>query len=146
MIAKSDTALKSNPYVGDTLNLRNIKAKYLIVVFWEADCGHCKKAMPLLYDTIYPRIRNKGVKILAIHMISSIEGKRKWVDFINDHNMYDWINAWSPYSYEYKDLYDVYTTPVIYVLDENKKIIAKRISAEQTEEVINFEESRKAGK
>lgn len=143
MVARTDTALKSNPYVGNNINLLDIKAKYLLIIFWEADCGHCKKAMPLLYDSIYPLIKDKGVKILAIHMISSIEGKRKWVDFVNEHNMYDWINAWSPYSYEYKDLYDVYTTPVIYILDENKKIIAKRIGPEQAAEIINFEENRK---
>jgi len=142
LAAQSDTALKNNPYVGNPINLHDIQAKYLIVVFWEADCGHCKKAIPQLYDTIYPGIKDKGVKLLAIHMIASVEGKRKWIDFVNEHKMYDWINAWSPYSYEYKDLYDVYTTPVIYVLDENKKIIAKRLGPEQVAEVINFESKK----
>jgi len=139
MAAKTDTALKSNPYVGTPLNLLDIKGKFLIVVFWEADCGHCKKAIPMLHDTIYQQLKDKGVKVLAIHMIASVEGKRKWIDFVNEHRMYDWINAWSPYSYEYKDLYDVYSTPIIYILDENKKIIAKRISPEQITEIINFE-------
>jgi thiol-disulfide isomerase/thioredoxin len=138
-VAKTDTALKSNPYVGTPLSIYDIKAKYLIVIFWEADCGHCKKTVPQLYDTIYPAIKNNDVKILAIHMIASVEGKRKWIDFVNEHHLYGWINAWSPYSYEYKDLYDVYTTPVIYVLDENKKILAKRIGPEQIVDIINFE-------
>jgi hypothetical protein len=138
-VAKTDTALKSNPYVGTPISIYDIKAKYLIVIFWESDCGHCKKTVPLLYDTIYPAIKNNDVKILAIHMIASVEGKRKWIDFVNEHHLYGWINAWSPYSYEYKDLYDVYTTPVIYVLDENKKILAKRIGPEQIVDIINFE-------
>lgn len=144
MMAKTDTALKSNPYVGIPLEILNIKAKYLVVAFWEADCGHCKHAIPLLHDSIYPLIKDYGAKVLAIHMISSVEGKRKWIDFVNDHNLLDWINAWSPYSYEYKDLYDVYSTPVIYVLDENKKIIAKRLGADQVAEVIRFEEKKKS--
>jgi hypothetical protein len=144
MVAKNDTALKSNPYVGTPLNIYDIKAKFLVIAFWEADCGHCKKAIPLLHDSVYNRIKEKGAKVVAIHMISSVEGKRKWVDFVNEHNLYDWINAWSPYSYDYKDLYDVYTTPVIYLLDENKKIIAKRIGPEQIEDVINFELRRGA--
>ncbi len=139
MAAKTDTALKSNPYVGTNLNLHDIQAKFIVIAFWEADCGHCKKAIPLLHDTIYQQLKDKGVKVLAIHMIASVEGKRKWIDFVNEHRLYDWINAWSPYSYEYKDLYDVYTTPVIYILDENKKIIAKRIGPEQIVEIINFE-------
>lgn len=139
LAAKSDTALKSNPYLGDQINLHGIKAKFLVIAFWEADCGHCKKAIPLLYDSIYPILQMEDVKVLAIHMISSVEGKRKWIDFVNEHQMYNWINAWSPYSVEYKDLYDVYSTPVIYVLDENKKILAKRIGVEQIQDVINFE-------
>jgi thiol-disulfide isomerase/thioredoxin len=144
MMAKTDTALKSNPYVGIPLEILNIKAKYLVVAFWEADCGHCKHAIPLLHDSIYPLIKDFGAKILAIHMIASVEGKRKWIDFVNEHNLLDWINAWSPYSYEYKDLYDVYSTPVIYVLDENKKIVAKRLGADQVAEVIRFEEKKKS--
>ncbi len=143
MVAKNDTALKSNPYVGNNITLHSIKAKFLVVVFWEADCGHCKKIIPELYTLYQQKLKEKGVQILAIHMISSIEGKRKWIDFVNEHNTYDWINAWSPYNYEYKDLYNVYTTPQIYLLDENKKIIAKRIGPEQVEEIIKFEESRK---
>jgi hypothetical protein len=137
-LAKTDTVAKSNPYVGTPLNIHDIKAKFLVIVFWEADCGHCKAAIPLLYDSIYPRLKDKGVKILAVHMIASVEGKRKWIDFINEHQAYDWINAWSPYSYEYLDLYNVSAKPTIYILDENKKIIIKKIGPEKIEEVIKF--------
>ena len=143
MVAKNDTALKSNPYVGNNITLHSIKAKFLVVVFWEADCGHCKKIIPELYTLYQQKLKDKGVQILAIHMISSVEGKRKWIDFVNEHSTYDWINAWSPYNYDYKDLYNVYTTPQIYLLDENKKIIAKRIGPEQVEDIIKFEEGRK---
>jgi hypothetical protein len=32
---------------------------------------------------------------------------------------------------DFKNTYDIYATPVIYILDENKKILAKRIGVEQ---------------
>jgi hypothetical protein len=38
------------------------------------------------------------------------------------------------------DLYNVSYKPLFYLLDENKKIICKRISAEQIEQIINLEE------
>ena len=139
MAAQTDTTLKSNPYVGTPITIESIKARFLVVVFWETDCGHCKKAIPLLYDSIYLKIRTLGAEVLAVHMISSVEGKRKWIDFVNDHGMYEWINAWSPYSYDYKDLYDAYLTPTIYILDSNKRIIAKHIGIEQIEDVLSFE-------
>jgi hypothetical protein len=136
--AMVDTALKSNVNIGVLTSLQSIQAKYLVVAFWEADCWHCKTDIPVLYDSIYPRLKDKGVKILAVHIVSSVEGQRKWIDFVNKYHMYDWINA-TPSSYEYKDLYDVASTPMIYVLDENKKIIAKHVSPKQAGEVIDFE-------
>jgi thiol-disulfide isomerase/thioredoxin len=138
LAAKTDTALKSNPYVGNFLNIHDVQAKFTVLVFWEADCGHCKKAIPKLHE-IYETLKNKDVKIIAVHMISSVEGKRKWIDFVNENSLYDWINVWSPYSNEFRDQYDVYSTPVIYVLDKSKRIIAKRIGAEQVPEIIDFE-------
>jgi hypothetical protein len=146
MASKVDTALKSNPYLGNELSISKVKAKYLVLAFWEADCGHCKHVIPVLNDSVYPIIKAKGAEILAIHTMSSVEGKRKWIDFVNEHNMYGWINAWSPYSIDYKDLYDIYSTPVIYVLDENKRILAKRIDMKQIEGVIDFENRKNSNK
>ncbi len=37
-----------------------------------------------------------------------------------------------------KEKYDIYSTPVIYLLDKNKVIQAKRIGAEQIEDVIKM--------
>jgi hypothetical protein len=76
------------------------------------------------------------VKILAVSTLFGEDGKVKWVDFVNQHGLYDWMNAWNPYSYEYKLTYDILTTPQIYILDENKTIIAKKVGPEQVEEII----------
>ena len=65
------------------------------------------------------------------------DGKVKWTDFVNEHKLYNWINAWNPYSYDYKIKYDILSTPQIYLLDKNKKIIAKKIAVEQVEDIID---------
>ena len=70
-------------------------------------------------------------------MINSIEGKEKWVDFINEHQMYDWINCWSPYSNDFRTLYNLQSYPQLFILDQEKKIVAKRITPEQAENIIN---------
>jgi thiol-disulfide isomerase/thioredoxin len=138
MVAKTDTALKRNVNVGYYINLHDIPAKFLILAFWETDCGHCKKIIPELHD-VYEKIKNLGVEVLAIHLVASEDGKQKWIDFVNEHNLLDWHNAWSPTSYAYKDLYNVYTTPTLYILDKDKKIIAKRIGPDQMEDFIKNE-------
>jgi thiol-disulfide isomerase/thioredoxin len=135
--AAQDTSLKRFPHVGTKTTLQQIKANYLVLLFWEADCGHCKKAVPELYGIYEKTLKNLGVKILAISTLFGEDGKIKWVDFVNDHGLYDWINAWNPYSYEFKLKYDITSTPQIYILDENKKIIAKKIGPEQVEDILS---------
>jgi thiol-disulfide isomerase/thioredoxin len=141
MIAAEDTSLKKNPYVGEFFKLRSVPAKFLLLYFWEADCGHCKKAIPELH-AIYERLKSKGVQIIAVHMLSGIPGKEKWVDFISSNNLYGWINAWNPYDFSYRDIYDINSSNILYLFDKDKKILAKRISPEQAEQII-LEELRK---
>jgi methyl coenzyme M reductase alpha subunit len=48
------------------------------------------------------------------------------------------FNAVDPYHRSrYKTVYDIRTTPQIFVLDTDKKILSKRIGAEQLPEVID---------
>jgi hypothetical protein len=56
------------------------------------------------------------------------EDKRQaWLDFIKEKQL-NWINVCDPeQKTAYKYLYDIYSTPVIYILDKDKKIIAKRL-------------------
>src|SRR4030042_27002 len=128
--ANEDKELKKNPYVGEFFQLHSVKASYIILYFWEIDCGHCKKQTPVLYE-VYQRLKSRGVEVLAIHILGGEEGKVKWINHINEKGYYDWTNAWNPYDFQYKILYDVSATPALFVLDENMKIVAKKIAPEQ---------------
>ena len=143
--AAEDTALERNPYVGDFFNLSSINAKFLIVYFWEADCGHCKKAIPILYQ-IFEKLKDKGLQVVAVSMLGGVEGKVKWVDFVNANGLYGWINAWNPYDYSYRDAFDVNSSNIIYLLDKDKNIIAKRIGPEQAEKIIEEKIKEENGK
>ena len=56
---------------------------------------------------------------------------------IKEKNWTDWLNVGDPYiRSRYKILYDIRSTPQLYFLDKDKKIITKKIAAEQLEEVI----------
>ena len=67
-----------------------------------------------------------------------MDNKEEWNDFLIKHNLFDWINVWDEnHISQFKILYDARKTPAIYILDENKKIIAKGMGAEQIEEFMN---------
>ena len=134
--ARDSLPLKKNPYVGSFFHPSDIKKDYTILIFWEADCGHCKIAVPKLFE-VYKKIKDKGVEIIAISDLSGEEGKVKWVNFVNENKLYDWVNAWNPYDYTFKEIFDIKSVPKIFILDRNHKIIAKNIAPEQCEEIIN---------
>jgi thiol-disulfide isomerase/thioredoxin len=134
--AADNEELKKNPYLGTFFNLYDVKAEYIILYFWESDCGHCKTYTPELYQ-VYQRLKAKNVKVVAVNLLGGEEGKVKWINFVNEHGLYDWINCWNPYDFEFKKVYDIVTTPAMFVLDSEKKILAKRITPEQAEQIIN---------
>jgi thiol-disulfide isomerase/thioredoxin len=135
-MAAQDTAIKKDPHIGTDFFIHDVKARFTILYFWEADCGHCKKSTPALHE-VYTRLKDKEVEVISVHVINSVEGKEKWVDFVNEYNLSDWINCWSPYSNEFRTLYNLQSYPQLFVLDREKKIVAKRVTPEQAEKIIN---------
>jgi hypothetical protein len=56
----------------------------------------------------------------------------------------DWINVYDGVHYNnLKDKYDIYSTPVIYILDKDKKIKAKRIDVDQIKTILTALEKGK---
>jgi len=135
-MAEQDSAIKQDPHIGHDFYMYDIDASYTILYFWEADCGHCQKATPVLHE-VYNRLKDQGVEVLSVHVINTIEGKEKWVDFVNENQLLGWINCWSPYSNEFRKLYNLQSYPQLFVLDKDKTIVAKRVTPEQAEQIIN---------
>ena len=108
------------------ISFKDIKSPYTIIYFWDPECGHCKKQTPKLKE-FYDKYKSKGFEVYAINIESNHD---EWIKYIKEHKL-NWINVSnSQHHYYMKEYYDVYSTPVLYLLDEHKKIIAKRIDAE----------------
>lgn len=135
-MAAQDSAIKKDPHIGQDFYIHDVDARFTLLYFWEADCGHCQKTTPALHE-IFTRMQDKGVEVISVHVINSIEGKEKWIDFVNEHHLLGWVNCWSPYSNEFRKVYNLQSYPQLFVLDREKKIIAKRVTPEQAEQIIN---------
>lgn len=134
--AANDTALKRFPHAGSFFNISQVDAEFVVLIFWEANCSHCKTVVPELYKIYKDTLQEMNVKVVSVSTLFGEDGKEKWIDFVNKHQLYDWINAWNPYDYKYKVNYDIRSTPQIYVLDSGKKIIGKKLGPEQLVEFI----------
>ncbi|HET6225473.1 MAG TPA: redoxin domain-containing protein [Bacteroidia bacterium] len=123
-------------------SLYDLKGKYIVVVFWDEDCGHCQKEIPKLKELYDTKLKEMGVRVYAI---ATEEKPGAWKKFILTHKL-DWINVHQPDDYKravIKKIYDIQTTPYIYLLDENKIIKAKHMDVEQLGELIDAIEKDK---
>ena len=108
----------------------------LIYFFYDPECGHCKKKTPILKEA-YPDLKQVGAEVIAICTITDTD---KWKKFIKEQKL-DWLNLGDPYyQNNFRIEYNVRTTPQLYVLNQERKIIAKKIDVEQVLEFIeNYE-------
>jgi thiol-disulfide isomerase/thioredoxin len=113
--------------------LHSIKAKYTIAYFWDPNCGHCQKETPKLYE-VYKKYYSKGVDVYAVNIDRE---PKDWKKYVREHELH-WTNVMDNHlSCNFRIQYDIYSTPVIYLLDEKKKIIAKRVGVEQLDEILD---------
>lgn len=115
-----------------------IKNKYTILAFWDPNCGHCQKEMPKLrqlHDSV-------GTKLnFGVYSICTETDPAPLKSFIRNNKLGNFINVYDPKNESnFRRIYDIYSTPVMYILDENKKIIAKRLGVDQVGDFIaNFD-------
>lgn len=131
---------------GKTIKLSDVKAKYTILVFWMPSCGHCQEEIPKLDSVYEASLKAKGAKVYAVR---TEDDPQQWQDFIKKHHLEDWINVYDPNrTSDYRAKYDVYQTPIIYLLDDHKIIRGKRLDHANIGQVIDMLERREkqAGK
>lgn len=126
LIGKKAQNIVMDSYKGIYVDLYDIEKEFTILYFWEPDCGHCKEATPKL-KAYYDKVKDSGIEVFAVCTTSD---KTKWSKYIDDNKL-TWINGWDPERKSHYDYYyNIQSTPTIYILDRNKKIIAKKLSVE----------------
>ncbi|RFS23296.1 DUF5106 domain-containing protein [Chitinophaga silvatica] len=143
LIGKQAAPLEFKDIISNPTSLYKIPGKYTVLVFWDPTCGHCKTEIPRLDSAYKASWKSKGVSMVGI----KTEGtKEEWLKFIKDHDLKGWTHGYEPQAAtNYRRLYDVYSTPMIYLLDEKKKIVAKKLGVEQLQEFINRSSVKNTG-
>lgn len=130
------------------ISLWDVDADYTVLFFWDPDCSHCKKAAPYMVE-FANKFKDRGVKVFAVCTAVGDKGPECWKG-VEEKGFSDFLflNVYDPYiQSRYKTLYDVRTTPQIFILDRKHEILMKRIGAEQLgevmEQVMQFQEEKK---
>jgi len=126
LIGKKGENLIMDSYKGIFVSLYDVEKEFTILYFWEPDCGHCQVETPKL-KAYYDKAKDEGIEVFAV---CTTADKDKWTKYIEDNKL-TWINGWDPKRASHFDYYyNVQSTPTVYILDKNKKIIAKKLAVE----------------
>lgn len=138
------------------VNLHKIDAEYTIIYFWESECGHCKKITPKLAELYDKKLKDRNIEVVAIGKASG-DSYQKWKDYIIKNKL-NFINIGvtetilkigkedarmliprftTLESMNIHSTYDIFSTPRLFVLDKDKKFIAKQISISQLEDMMD---------
>ncbi len=130
---------------GKNTSLYSINAKFTIVAFWDPNSGYCKEQIPRIDSMYKAKWKALGLKVYSVYVYD--DNLPAWKKFINEKELFDWTHVYKTKAARdlevknnqpgFRQLYDVRVIPTIYLLDEKKRIIAKQLSLEQFDQIID---------
>lgn len=125
------TNLKLYSPEGKVLELKNIKAPYIVLLFYDPDCEACVTTTRYLISSYQKLIASK-FEVFAVYIG---ENKNTWLSYIESHRL-NWINvADLDGKQQIEKKYDINALPLIYLLDKDKKVIFRDI---EINELVRF--------
>ena len=108
---------------GKPVELYEIQAPLTMLVFYSPLCSHCMELMPKIYQ-VYLDYQVKGLAAVALNTDDQSE---YWKKFVAQQN-WIWYDVDDPKAMpQLEKQYNAFNLPVIYLLDKDKKILAKRV-------------------
>jgi peroxiredoxin len=113
--------------VNTGLHVYAIQSPEILLLFYASWCPHCGEEIPKIKQ-ITDSLLGKELTIVAISLDTS---KTAWNNFVNKNQLLSWLHysEWKSWKSAVVKQYNVYATPTMFLLNEDKKIIAKPISA-----------------
>jgi peroxiredoxin len=110
-------------------SLYDLKNKYSIIFFFKPTCGHCREEAPKLVEFYNANKKNLGLEIFAVSTDTSMKEMKAFIHELKT----PWVTVNGPRSYintHFSNLYFAESTPTLYILDERKKVIARKLGVE----------------
>jgi len=138
-------ALDINTIDDNPFSLYKTAAPYTFIAFWDPTCSHCKIEIPQLDSMYKASWKALGVEIVGVNI--NFKEIPAWKKFIADNHINNWFHVYQTEAAlnaeianrkptTIRQLYDVFKTPTFYLLDANKRIIAKNLTINQFDDFL----------
>ena len=117
---------------GKLLSLSTLNdAENYLLIFWSTGCSHCIREIPQIHKYLE---KNKKVKVIAFSLEKNDIGWKNYKKTLPNWHHVLGLNKWENKTAR---TYNIMSTPSYFILDANKKIIAKPDALEDVKEAIN---------
>lgn len=124
---------------GRNRSLAEVNSKYLILIFYDIDCRHCTVVLRQLQE-LYNQTNRNMTEIYAVYIGSDTN---TWKNTFLKANNYNWINVSDMVNKsKFRESYQVYSTPKIFLFDENRNIIGSKLTVDSLGKAINVKENK----
>jgi thiol-disulfide isomerase/thioredoxin len=118
----------------ERIRMSDIDKPVTVLVFWDINCGHCKVEMPII-SRMYDSMTNEHFEIYAIYTQGDWEGWKKRLA----KDKFNFINVANAFGEEkFRDMYNIRSTPQVYILDKDKNIRFKKIGAKDIANTVQY--------
>ncbi len=119
---------------GGITTLESIEKEYTVVLFWASWCPHCNAMIPEIKD-IYNDDSFPDFEVLAISLDTNATD---YSDALFFHNT-SWMNYSDFKGWDSKAAidYNIYATPTMFLLNRNRKILDRPVSANDLRNALN---------
>lgn len=120
---------------GRWVHTDSVKAEYTVLIFYDIECDHCAKVIETWKETLAsdPVLQSQTQTILFY----TEDKKNEWQQHIVDKQLQPFVNVIDPFgSSRFAELYNIGSTPTIYVLDQDKTVIGRHIPIYEVPKII----------
>lgn len=146
------------------VNFYDLPQEYVVIIFWDPHCGHCKKELPEIAKVYKEKMKALDIEVYCVAKAVDATLMKDWKAFILENDL-DWVNVGltehvfeeakkdprkfipkltTIESLNYAETYDVYATPKIFLVDGERKFRGKQLSADQIVDLVTQLKKRKS--
>ena len=136
LVGKVGPNVEAKDQNGQMQSLMASKKPYIVVYMYDPNCDNCAIETPKL-----AQFYRQNKSLIDVFGIVLNTNDAEWKNYIAKNGLQEWTHVYDPTNRAIYATYFVDHTPELYVLNPDRKIIAKNLKTEQIAEVINRDQS-----